>query len=337
MQHAASAGLRRDLPRAALRGFAIFLGMFAVVNVLRSPESNLWWIDLRPLPPGPASIALGVAGAMLAAWGLRPAPGRPRRIATVAAAAGLALVAAWNGAGVLALRADGSVEAGLVPLSFVLSALLGVVAFEAWRRRCAAPVPRWAVAASALACAFVFPLAQQATFGRSDYRRDAGAIVVFGARAYADGRASVALADRVNTACDVWREAAARGPAPVLFLSGGPGDGEIHETATMRRLALEAGVADASIVTDEAGVRTLATVENAAQWARANGVTRVLAVSHAYHLPRVRLEFDRAGVEAFTVPAHESRILLKMPWFAAREVAGWWAAWAVRPDGRDES
>ncbi len=337
MQHAASPGLLRALPRSALRGFAVFLGVFAVVNVLRSPESNLWWIDLRPLPAGPASVALGFAGAALAAWGVRPVAGAARRIATVVAALGLVLVTAWNGAAVLALRASGSVEAGLVPLSFVLSAALGAVAFAAWRRRCAAPTPQWAIAASVVACAFVFPLAQQVTFGRSDYRRDAGAIVVFGARTYADGRASTALADRVNTACDVWREAALRGPAPALFLSGGPGDGEIHETATMRRLALEAGVADASIVTDEAGVRTLATVENAADWARANGVTRVLAVSHAYHLPRVRLEFDRAGVEAFTVPARESRILLKMPWFAAREVAGWWVAWAVRPDGRDES
>ncbi len=64
---------------------------------------------------------------------------------------------------------------------------------------------------------------------------------------------------------------------------------------------------------------------------RANGVASVVAVSHAYHLPRVRLEFDRAGLAAFTVPARETRILAKMPWFAAREVAGWWAAWAVRP------
>jgi hypothetical protein len=52
------------------------------------------------------------------------------------------------------------------------------------------------------------------------------------------------------------------------------------------------------------------------------------------------MEFDRAGVAAFTVPAEESYVLSKMPWFMARESVAWWASWAAetfdrteRPDG----
>lgn len=54
------------------------------------------------------------------------------------------------------------------------------------------------------------------------------------------------------------------------------------------------------------------------------GARRMLAVSHAYHLPRVKLAYHRAGVEVFTVPAREERLLLRMPYFMAREVVALW-------------
>jgi uncharacterized SAM-binding protein YcdF (DUF218 family) len=55
-----------------------------------------------------------------------------------------------------------------------------------------------------------------------------------------------------------------------------------------------------------------------------------LAVSHGYHLPRVKLTFQRAGVEAYTVPARETFVLPHRPFLLAREVVALWAYY-LRP------
>ncbi len=52
---------------------------------------------------------------------------------------------------------------------------------------------------------------------------------------------------------------------------------------------------------------------------------RVLAVSHAYHLPRVKLAYRRQGWDVYTVPARETRTLRQMPFLTVREVAALWA------------
>jgi hypothetical protein len=52
---------------------------------------------------------------------------------------------------------------------------------------------------------------------------------------------------------------------------------------------------------------------------------RVLAVSHFYHLPRIKLSYQRAGFEVYTVPARQKYLLSQMPYNMAREVAAFWA------------
>src|SRR6185503_7842801 len=94
--------------------------------------------------------------------------------------------------------------------------------------------------------------------GKTEYRRHADAIIVFGARAYADGRPSDALADRVRTACQLYHE----GWAKKLILSGGPGDGAIHETESMRRLAIQLGIPADAVLLDPQGLNTRATLAN---------------------------------------------------------------------------
>ena len=51
---------------------------------------------------------------------------------------------------------------------------------------------------------------------------------------------------------------------------------------------------------------------------------RVLAVSHFYHLPRIKLSYQRQGLEAYTVPARESRWIPKTPYTVGREVLALW-------------
>lgn len=311
---------------AGLRGFAAFLGAFSVVNAcLGAPsDANRWWIDVRPAGAVAASVALAFAGLTLVAWALRPVG--PRALSVVAAAVAAALAAATGADAVTVVRldAEGAVRAPGVPLSAILACLFAAVAVVAARGAAGRPltaVSRRAVAVAFAVTAVVFPLALMLTFGRADYRRAAAAIVVPGARTYADGRPSLALEDRMRTACDLWLD----GCAPVLFVSGGPGDGAVHETEAMRAFAVSRGVDPAAIVADPDGTDTAATVRHAA--ARFAG-SRVLVVSHAYHLPRLRLLCDREGLDAATVPARESRMLAKMPWFMAREVAAWWSTWA---------
>jgi len=144
--------------------------------------------------------------------------------------------------------------------------------------------------------------------------------VVLGARAYADGRPSDALADRVRTACALYRDGTVRS----LLFSGGPGDGAIHETESMRRLAIQLGVKSDDIRVDLEGLTSQKTVENTCRAFDQLDVQRVIVVSHFYHLPRLKLAYHRAGREVWTVPARESYLLRQLPFNMAREIAALW-------------
>jgi uncharacterized SAM-binding protein YcdF (DUF218 family) len=50
----------------------------------------------------------------------------------------------------------------------------------------------------------------------------------------------------------------------------------------------------------------------------------VLVVSHFYHLPRIKLAYERAGLEVYTVPAAQSAIVPQTPANVAREVPALW-------------
>ncbi len=43
--------------------------------------------------------------------------------------------------------------------------------------------------------------------------------------------------------------------------------------------------------------------------------------------PRIKLAFQRAGVEVYTVPARESYILRQLPFNMVREVAALWVCY----------
>jgi uncharacterized SAM-binding protein YcdF (DUF218 family) len=91
----------------------------------------------------------------------------------------------------------------------------------------------------------------------------------------------------------------------------------------MRELARRAGVPDEAIIEDEQGKNTAATVRDVSAIARERGLGSVLAVSHYFHLPRVKLLFERSGLSCFTVPADEGEtMLLGTPYYVLRETAG---------------
>ena len=309
-------------------GLAAFFGGFTLLNLLgelRYPgfDANVWWIDLRPLPPTVARIVLLIAALLLLAYAVRPRAWIFRRVVTIAAAAGLVIATALNAVRFYILLAGGEITAGApVPFSLFVCLALGLVLIELAAR----PSPRTgkrgmlAAALTLAVCLVGFPLLQMTCYGRTDYRRPADAIVVFGAGAYPDGRASLALDDRTRTGCRLHLE----GLAPILVFSGGPVSGRLSETDVMKRIALEMGVAESAIVLDPEGVNTRATARNTSAIFDRAGIERVLVVSHAYHLPRIKMSYAREGRAVYTVPAEESRPLRRLPYYMLREVAALW-------------
>ena len=316
------------------RGLALFLGGFALVNLLGGLrhagfDANLWWIDLRFAPPALANALLLVSALCLIGFAICPPRAVWRQFLTIACAGVLGGVALLNTVEFYGLLARHAVRAGLpIPLSLFVVAALGLIVAASLRwpgqsPRARALIP---VLAVCLACTVTFPIAQMFCFGKTDYRRPADAIVVFGARVYADGRPSDALADRVRTACQLYRNGLAR---RVVF-SGGPGNGSIHETEAMKQMAIGLGVHAEDIWLDAAGLNTQATVRNSESLFRRWHASRILVVSHAYHLPRIKLAYQRDGWNVYTVPARESYWLRQMPYNMAREVAALWVYY-LRP------
>ena len=141
-------------------------------------------------------------------------------------------------------------------------------------------------------------------------RRPADVAVVFGARTYADGSPSMALADRVRTGCDLYRRGLVKFRS--IFLRRSRRRSRFHETDTMRAAgALKWGVLRRSIVqVDRAGLNTRATLENV------SSATRRLAAKMASSANpgspsaifiicrEIKLESQRLGMDSRTVPAN---------------------------------
>ena len=316
------------------RGLALFLGGFALLNLLgdlRSArfDANSWWIDLRLLPDSLARLVLLVSAACVLGFGIRPPRSTWRQFLTAGCLVALLAGGLANVIQFYILLARHTVTTAVpVPLSLItsgaLALVLGAVLRPYWLR--VEPGKLAPAMAIVVICALVFPLAEMLLFGKTDYRRPADIAVVLGARVYADGRPSDALADRVRTGCQLYRE----GLVKTLLFSGGPGDGPVHETEAMKRMALQLGVPAEDILVDEAGVNTQATVRNSEAIFSRLHAKRILVVSHFYHLPRVKMAYHRAGWEVYTVPAKESYLLRQMPYNMAREVAALWVYY-LRP------
>lgn len=311
------------------RVLALFIGVFTLVNLIGGMlwpgfDANGLWISFGHVLPGwLAESFLALSAVTLIVFALRNRlPWQRARITAVLTAA-MAVVAALNTVGFYRLLAVGAIDARFpVPLSLAVCAALILIARSAWREEKNHPRSRWWIVAMGGAGLFaVFPLALMLFFGNTDYRRPADAVVVFGAKVFADGHMSDALADRTRTACDLYKA----GLVKRVIFSGGPGQGAVTEAEAMRRYALSHGVSAEDIVIDNQGVNTEATVRDTtplfAQW----HVRRVLVVSHFYHLPRIKLAYQRAGIEVYTVPATQGRFLLKMPLYMAREAAAFWS------------
>ncbi len=306
------------------RTVAGFLGLLTGLNLaLRlagGADMNLWWIDLRAWP------AWAAAGLLLMAAGLWIAMAfcgshRPwRRWATLAVTAITIFVVSSNAAMVFRLYRVGAIGGRFVlPFSlFVLAVLALIASGLVWPRPESKRGYRKILGGVVLASLIGgLPLGQMLCFGMTDYRRPADVAVILGAGVYADGRVSDALRDRLATGVELYRD----GYVAKLVMSGGPGMGATHETDAMRLWAMNHGVAMKDIILDCGGLNTSHTAKNIKEMLPGK---RILAVSHAYHLPRVKLAFAAEGVEVYTVPCREAYTLTAMPKYLLREIVALW-------------
>jgi vancomycin permeability regulator SanA len=324
----AQASTARLWPRDIARGVALFFGGFSLLNVIaevrvRGFDENVWWIDIRPLPALVRAAVFALAGIILVWWALRPGAARWRRIVTTICAAALAVLAIRNGITFYHVWHAGLIKPWMpLPLSFVLAAALLCVAVAAARSmpsrhsRLSAPL----VVAVVIMCGILFPLAQQFFFGKTDYVQRAQVAIVMGAEVHVNGRPSMSLDDRVRTAARLYKA----GLAQRLLMSGAQGRGEpVNETQAMRELAIGYGVPASAIEVDPNGFNTDATVRDTVPMLRAAGVRHVAVVSDFFHLPRVKLAFQRGGYDVITVPSHERQIP-QIPGLVLREIPAFW-------------
>ena len=327
---------RRLIAEWLARSSAFFLGSFLLLTLgfgVISFHTNLWWFDLTLLP----SDTLRVLAVLLLSLGLLSVAWSPPRARwhRAAAASVLSLFLFFAGRNVVTyyvlLHRHLVYSAPPVPFSLLVFAGLLFLTWALLRApqrpdADAAPAPPSRMPLSFflavnLALGILFPIAQIFCFGRTDYRRAADAIVVFGARTYADGTPSTVLANRVLTGCELYHQGYAR----LLLFSGGPGDGTVHETEAMRALALRSGVRPKDVILDREGLNTQATVANTRALFAQRGLQRILVVSDLTHLPRIKLTYQLAGQQVFTVPVRElprpSQLLFQL----GRETAAFWA------------
>ncbi|MEM7200028.1 MAG: YdcF family protein [Planctomycetota bacterium] len=281
-----------------VRVLALFAAVNASLEVVSYGEPRFWWwIGLQRAPAwlGLAWLAAFCGSVLL--WAYLPSRLRPAARLVVASAAAVCVLDAG--------RAWASGAGGEWPPLLSAAAALAHGLWAAFPpARADRPGP-WRIAGNLLGDAAVAAAGLVITcvaFGAMDQRRPADAIVVFGAGVKGDGTPSPSLADRTRTGCELWRAGLARH----LVFSGGHGDGvPVSEPVSMQRFAAALGVPEAATVLDETGINTLATVRTCQALARERGWRRFLMVSHDYHLLRIKMFSERAGLQAFTVPARE--------------------------------
>jgi vancomycin permeability regulator SanA len=302
------------------RGTALFLGCFVAVNLVASLfgsgfDANIWWLDLRWLPDSARQISWIVFVATAFNYVFQFRWSKFEKHVTAVVFSAVLLISVANSIEFFVLLGRGHITSSWpVPVTLVIAILLlGLFATLRDRQPRVGGFSCVFIGASLLAVAFTF--LQMLAFGKTDYTRQSDIAVVFGARVYSDGTLSHAAMDRVSTACDLYRKGVIR----TLLFSGGPGDGQVHETEAMKRVALQRGVPESAIILDRAGLNTRSTARNTAKIFNSRGARRIIAVSHFYHLPRVKLAYQQEGWDVCTVPARSDRVLLKLPVFMARE------------------
>ena len=123
---------------------------------------------------------------------------------------------------------------------------------------------------------------------------DVDCILVLGCMVHSDGSPSHMLEDRVKRGIELYH----LGAAPKLLMSGDHGRVDYDEVATMKQLAVEAGVPSADVFMDHAGFSTYESMYRAKEVFQSK---KIIIVSQQYHLYRAVYAAQQLGLEAYGV------------------------------------
>jgi uncharacterized SAM-binding protein YcdF (DUF218 family) len=138
--------------------------------------------------------------------------------------------------------------------------------------------------------------------GERDERRPADAIVVLGAAQY-DGRPSPVYRARLEHGIRLWQEEW----APLLVVTGGKREGDrTTEAAVGREFAVDLGVPDASILSEDHGRNTVESLRAVAALLRENDIDEAIFVSDPSHMLRVLRIARDEGIVAWGSPTRQS-------------------------------
>ena len=138
--------------------------------------------------------------------------------------------------------------------------------------------------------------------GNRDERTPADAIVVMGAAQY-DGRPSPVFAARLDHAIELYHD----GVAPRLIVTGGKREGDrTTEAATARSYAIEHGVPENAILSEDASRTTLQSIRRVAALMRDKDIGSAVFVSDPSHMLRVLRMASDEGINGYGSPTRTS-------------------------------
>lgn len=154
--------------------------------------------------------------------------------------------------------------------------------------------------------------------------------LVFGAGLKRDGTPSDALGDRVQTAVELYQA----GKVRKLLMTGDNGSSDYDEVTAMKRYAVARGVPASDVVLDYAGFRTYDSCYRAKDIFM---VMDVIAVSQAFHLPRILYLCQARGIVTAGMVADKRDYSGERSWavreFIARTIT-WIEVNITRPEPR---
>ncbi len=138
--------------------------------------------------------------------------------------------------------------------------------------------------------------------------------LVFGAGVRQDGTPSPMLADRVQTAVQLYE----MGRVRKILMTGDNSHVEYNEVATMQRYAVDRGVPSSDITLDYAG---FSTYESCYRARVIFGVERAVLITQQFHLPRAVYTCRQLGIEAIGLgtPDWETYSSKVMSFYTTRE------------------
>jgi SanA protein len=164
-------------------------------------------------------------------------------------------------------------------------------------------------------------------FDRPSETPSAPVAIVFGAGYWPSGRLSDALADRMETAIELYEA----GKVNKLLLTGDNRVADYNEPAAMAEYAEARGVPREDLVLDYAGRRTYDSCYRAGV---IFGVERAVLVTQAFHLPRALFTCERLGLDVAGLTADRRRYV-RGAWYRLRELPALARAWldlnVIRP------